>query len=214
MTEKDIPEINVEKLMAKIREEAARRRPVPNQSNNESEEGSSPRLHLSDWNDLSRSLAAAESCADIGVADLRGARYPSWARPMARKVGRLVLFLTRIITKPQRDFNHQLLYTIRNICQGTKSLEDQVVAERQARQEQLTQELKAREGVEARLEEMCEKLAKEQEARKQLEAPLSELRNTNLQLKTILILQEKRLGKFLAEAKKRLPKPFDEKQSS
>jgi len=213
MTEKDIPEINVEKLMAKIREEAARRRPVPNQSNNESEEGSSPRLHLSDWNDLSRSLAAAESCADIGVADLRGARYPSWARPMARKVGRLVLFLTRIITKPQRAFNHQLLYSIRNIFQGTKSLEDRVnvlLAMIQALELKLIGEKNV---LEERLQERRKQLeARLEEARKQMEAPLSELRNTNLQLKTILILQERRLEKFLAEAKKRLPKPFDKKQ--
>jgi len=113
-----------------------------------------------------------------------------------------------------------LLYSIRNIFRGTKSLEDRVnvllamiqalelklIEEKNVLEEHFTQELKAR------LEEMCEKLAKEQEARKQMEAPLSELRNTNLQLKTILILQERRLEKFLAEAKKRLPKPFDKKQ--
>lgn len=44
------------------------------------------------------------------------------------------------------------------------------------------------------------------------EARMAELEKTYLQLKTTLILQERRLGMLLEEARKRLPEPFDREQ--
>ncbi len=103
--------LDVEALKAQIRESAARRRAVP----------APPAL---DWDLLTASLRRVESHADIaaGPPDLPRFRGP-W-RLAARFLARVVLYLSRFLTSRQREYNHAVLTSLRNIHGGLRLLEE------------------------------------------------------------------------------------------
>lgn len=65
-----------------------------------------------DWQAAALGLRQAEQFANVGAETPPMSRYRGPLRPIARGMARLVLFLGRIVTRPQREFNVALLRTL------------------------------------------------------------------------------------------------------
>ena len=238
MIESNNPEIDVDELMVKIREEVARRRAdVASPSPPLSRPQDSVPTAIEWSSSLSASLPAAEYQARH-VGTVPGwARFGGVKRKIAQQVARVVLYLSDFIINQQKQVNGTILSALRaigdslgrlesrlgeqiqqkdevakslNILQGAVGRVDQ---EQQATLQRLEAEL-------ARREEHIQGVEQEQRAAVQrLEAELArrEERENNLekslyQLKVNLVQQERRLTLLLEEARKRLPEPFDQQQ--
>jgi hypothetical protein len=127
-----VPDIDVEGLKCRIREEVARRRaakpqPLPTRTNGFAGRTRSwPGLARS-WHDAKLSLKAAEQFADVGLQLPELARLRGWmgfpARVLARLLARCVLYLSRFLTNRQRQFNVCTLDTIHHLQEVVRRLE-------------------------------------------------------------------------------------------
>jgi len=215
MIENNNPEINVDEIMAKIREEVVKRRsgitaPQPNYSRI-GESG-----FAFNWSQIRASLNEAEQNADVGTSILSMRRF-NWAiRWLAKLTGRVVIYLTEVITFPQRRFNQSIVQALRITIEA--------LAERDTRiaglEESMNQGLAERDTRIAGLEESMNQGLAERDTRiagfeeglaeRDGRTALSE--KTISHLKTSLVLQERRLSMLLEEARKRLPEPFNQEQ--
>lgn len=128
MIETNNPEIDVDEIMVKIREEVAKRRTnATTQSPNRTGPGNTGfAFH---WSQIRASLSDAEQNADVGTSFLSMRRF-NWAiRWLAKLTGRIVIYLTEVITFPQRRFNQSILHALRITTDGIRHM-NQGLAER------------------------------------------------------------------------------------
>ena len=232
MIESNTPEINVDELMVKIREEVARRRAL---SLSQQEDSGPMAIDLARVN---ANLQAAEHQAQhVGEAVPGWVRFGRIKRKIAQRIARVVLYLSNFIINQQKQFNVTILSTMRAMSDGLGRLENRfgeqvqqkdevyqtlgvlretigrVEREQRAALQRLETELAQREertqGVEREQRAVLQRLETELAQREVRE---KELERTLYHLKINLIQQERRITLFLEEARKRLPEPFDQPQ--
>ncbi len=177
-------EIGVDALTAVIGEEIARHH---GRNGHGGAHGHAARSVV-DWNRLTNDLDLAEENAHAGAALPPMRSLSGLKRRVARFVARGVLFLSRVVTNRQRQYNLSLLSAVRDLTSGLRRFEEE-----QRRQ----------------LQENCQRLetlANEQAKRiRVLDGSLAHARAG-------LVAQERRLNILIEEARRRLPEPFDEGQ--
>lgn len=241
MIESNNPEINVDELMARIREEVARRRA--------NEATAPPSVLRSEsltktaiaWSQVNVSMQAVEYHASrVGEVLPELARFGRVKRKIGQQVARIVLYLSRFITDQQKQFNWATLKALQAMSNSLRSLEGgfgeqerqkderaEILNALQETVERVEQEhragLERLEVVEQAHRAGLERIeAIEQAHRAGLERLLpnlvrqeeraKELERTLYQLKVNLLQQERRLSVLLEEARKRLPEPFNQVQ--
>jgi O-antigen chain-terminating methyltransferase len=119
MIETPNPEINVDDIMAKIRQEIAER--------NKTE---SPEKRFEFWTggngdaalkEVELKLKMAEENWEVGIKQLPLMRFPKSVRWLAYLVARMILYLTQIITIPQRFYNQATMEGFRTLLVGVRS---------------------------------------------------------------------------------------------
>jgi O-antigen chain-terminating methyltransferase len=119
MIETPNPEINVDDIMAKIRLEIAER--------NKTE---SPEKRFDFWTggngdaalrEVELKLKMAEENWEVGIKQLPLMRFPKSVRWLAHLVAGMILYLTQIITIPQRFYNQAILEGFRALLVGVRS---------------------------------------------------------------------------------------------
>ena len=128
--ETDTPEISVPELLARVQEEVARRRKADSSPRNSPE--NSPGSYLGtgrrsrsnlDWGIITAYLGIAEKNALVGKHVPNMKRFPGPVRMVARLLGSGFLYVLRMITNPQREFNHAILIALRALQDGIRQLE-------------------------------------------------------------------------------------------
>jgi len=219
MTESKSPDIDVDQLVAKIRQEVARRRA----------ESRGPAIAAAQL-DAGDGVAGARALqAGIGAAEQQARiatlvpDWPDWnglKRRFGRLVARVVMRLAVFITAQQREFNLAVLALFRDVASGLSQLE---AAQRQTQTglvlledgfDRVERRLSERERpLDDRLDRM-ERFASEAIERLQNEVASRNARTDDVErkvlaLQTDLIVYERRLERLLEEARRRLPAPLD-----
>ena len=120
------PEINVDKIMEKIREEVARRRQHdPAQCPREGARGSGLGSSRSNVLTVRSFLSSAEREADVGTQLPPMERFPGLIRWIAILAGKVVLYLSSFITKKQRNFNWASIQALKAITDSLERLCDE-----------------------------------------------------------------------------------------
>jgi SAM-dependent methyltransferase len=124
MIETSNNEINVDELMAKIRSEIADRHKA---------DRSKPRsaLHLGskdvvNWMDIALKLKTAEENTDVGLKQLPLLRFPRSIRWFAKLVEKVILYVTQVITIPQRHFNRAILDSLHSLLDSMKTTHEHI----------------------------------------------------------------------------------------
>jgi O-antigen chain-terminating methyltransferase len=119
MTETPNPEINVDDLMAKIRQEIADRHGTePPALGFDSPTGGVRDATLME---VELKLKMAEENWDVGIKKLPLMRFPKSLQWLAHLIARIILYLTQVITIPQRFYNHAILEGFRELIVGVRS---------------------------------------------------------------------------------------------
>ncbi len=219
MIETNNPEINVDEIMEKIREEVASRRNdiTASQPNGL---GAGDTGFAFNWSQVRGSLREAEQNAEVGSTILPMLRFPRVIRWLARLAGRIVIYLTEVITVPQRRFNQSIVRALGIAIDGLSERDNRIAA----LEESLNQGLAERDNRIRGLEESVNQGLAERDNRiRGLEESVNQglaerdnriggLEKTISYLKTSLVLQERRLSMLLEEARKCLPETFDQEQ--
>lgn len=209
MIENNNPEINVDDIMEKIRKEVshcekdeADRRSVSNGFNQNV-------INTTKIERIKEDLNIAQQNASIGTHLSAMNRFPAPIRWLARLMGRIVLYLTEIITFPQRTYNQIVLQAIRdNLDLSRRINEDltqfagdltQFAMEKAKENEKLIGLISEGDG------RLTDQLNEQDQQRVRIEKII-------LNLKTNLVFQEHRVNMFLEEARKRLPEAFSPEQ--
>jgi O-antigen chain-terminating methyltransferase len=133
-------------------------------------------------------------------------------RRLAQYAAQVILYLSSFITNQQKQFNAAILRSLRTISDGVRSLEFGFV-QREGQSSGLEGTINQIDGKLTVLEQ-----AQHNEFRRltgelgQRDQRLQQFEQTLSRLKTELVLQERRIGLLLEEARKRLPAPFDDEQ--
>ena len=233
MTNGTSADIDVAALVAKIRQEVARRR-----AHGQNGAGPADRSVPREASGLSPAIdAAVDATEQYARISATVPDWPEWGR-LKRRLGRLaarvVMRLAVFITKDQREFNLASVRALREITGALRDLdgglrqtqaslallEDAYRADLAALDERLAARERPVDERLARLElsatESVERLAAElagagaDVARGTARA--DDLDQRLLRLQTGVTLQERRLDMFLEEARRRLPAPFDDQQ--
>ena len=118
MIETQNNEINVDELMAKIRSEIANRhktdrfKPRPY-----SPLGSKD---VFNWMDIELTLKTAEENTDIGLKQLALLQFPRSIRWFVKLVGNVILYVTQVITIPQRHYNRAILDSLHSFLDAMR----------------------------------------------------------------------------------------------
>lgn len=145
--EQEDPEIDVEELMAKLREKMAKKQMnepslIPLQT---PPSAGHPAFSFN-WPQLTATMGQMDQHVDVGTQNLPMEKFPRPCRWMARFVGRMVLLMGEVITNPQRKFNHSVLDALRFNVDVIRHLE-QRLAEQDRRIAGLEQSLKERDNL-------------------------------------------------------------------
>ena len=230
-------DISAEELMAKIEQKVLSGSRSDFEGNIMPDHSGRNRKSSFDWTQINANLDIAEQHADAGTKMLPLLRFGRSIRWVARLVGHLVLYVAKIITIPQMHFNRSLLQTVRNLRNGLQHFDnhqferDQWVNNKFSGIDSYFQELDKRHvWVKEKFDErhvwVKEKFDEFQNQTTIINRRLFELENKlvgatdfindhnkNISyLRRDTIIQERRLGVLLEEAKKRLPEPFDKDQ--
>lgn len=123
--ETNTPEISVSELLERVQEEVARRRKAASHPDGPASylgTGRRSRSYL-DWGIITAYLAIAEKNALVGKHVPGMKRFPAPVRAIARFLGGCFLYPLRMITNPQREFNHAVLIALRAMQDGVRQLE-------------------------------------------------------------------------------------------
>ena len=210
MIDSNNPEINVDELMEKVREEVAKRKAYYRPSRTKSALTISP---------LTNNLNYIEAL-------LKNAESRSWARtklpakyyklPLAEKLEKFILKIFNLLFKDQREVNHNLT----SAFQQSISINRQLIAEIEDLRSQLNERLGA---VEHRTQTVDERLGAVEHRTQTVDEHLSNVNGqikdlsesylqNNSYLKNDLIQQKRLITLFLEEARQRLPEPFNLEQ--
>lgn len=118
MIETQNNEINVDELMAKIRSEIANRHKT---------DRSKPRSYsplgskdVINWMDIALQLKTAEEYTDVGLKQLPLLRFPRGIRWFAKLVEKVILYVTQVITIPQRFYNRAILDSLHSLLDAMR----------------------------------------------------------------------------------------------
>lgn len=127
MIETPNPEINVDDLMAKIRQEIAER----HKTDRPALGGYSPRSGSGDATlmDVEANLKMAEENWDVGIKKLPLTRFPKSVQWFALLIARIVLYVTQVITIPQRFYNHAILEGFKALVNSVRSNQSDIETE-------------------------------------------------------------------------------------
>lgn len=122
MLETKNPEIDIADLLEKVGAELKRQQKssADTQKNIPREE-----LRINDpytWNQLRETLKMAELNVDAGAEVTSMLHYRGIVRKIARLLGKVTVFLGRVITIPQRNFNASILHSQRIILDGLRDM--------------------------------------------------------------------------------------------
>ena len=119
MIETPNPETNVDDLMAKIRQEIADRhgteRPALGIDSLKTGGGDAT------LKDVELKLKIAEENWDVGIKKLPLTRFPKSVQWLAHLIARIILYLTQVITIPQRFYNQAILEGFRELIKGVRN---------------------------------------------------------------------------------------------
>lgn len=125
MLETNNPEIDIEDVQKKIDEELQ----VKQREMGESGQGDRPEeIPINDpysWSQLSDTLKMAELHVNAGAEVTSMLHYRGIVRKIARFVGKVTVYLGRVITIPQRNFNGSILHSLRIILDGIRDMNRQ-----------------------------------------------------------------------------------------
>lgn len=193
MIEKNNPRVDVAQLMALVQNEIDRQR--GQQVDTPFQEGTGEPVGESNnpyqWPQLAPSLEIAQQNAAAGSHLSSMLHYRKSIRWLVRGVGKIVLYLGRVITIPQRDYNNSILHALRITLNGIRDMN-------RGNDERFIQIAQLNFVVNSRLDEL--------EKRDQEKDHLIGY------LKATLIMQERRVSMFLDEARRCLPETFTQNQ--
>jgi len=221
-------EIDMDELMEKIRDNVAKRRKGSIDLRSNFSSGGDT-ISSINWPEIMASLSMAEQNADAGSTILPMMRFWKPVRWLARLVGRTVVYLAQVVTVPQRRFNQSILVALRDTVDGIRSM-NQGLTERDNRIAGLEEGLTERDnriagleeglvdrdnriaGLEEGLVDRDNRIAGLEEGLKERDRSIMTSDKAISQIRTSMILQERRLAMLLEEARKRLPEPFNHDQ--
>ena len=245
-------EIEADDLMSQIQEEVLRRFMTVPRSNY----GDTPSMF--DWPSINESIGIAQHHSDIGTKMLPLLGFHRGIRWIVKLAGRLILYLSKIVTIPQMFFNRSILQTVRTLRNGLQHVDNHLhhrenhLQHLDDRLQHLDDRLTMREGwidekfnevdksfetlddrhnwtikifeeleklitnnqsnQDRRLAEFENRLAGILEYTNEHERFVNEHKKTISYLKRDTVIQERRVGVLLEEARKRLPEPFSKDQ--
>lgn len=122
MLETNNPEIDLNKLLDKVGLEIT----IQKRNQQERNDNVNPaEMEYNDpysWNRLSETLKVAEQNANAGAEVTSMLHYRGIVRKIARFLGKVTIFLGRVITIPQRNFNSSILHTLRITLDGIRDM--------------------------------------------------------------------------------------------
>ncbi|UCF93860.1 MAG: methyltransferase domain-containing protein [Desulfobacterales bacterium] len=183
MIEGDDLEIDVDELKAQIREQVAQQPRFDLRHASPPSEKLEARALSFDWSKMAASLKIAAQYADPGSKQLQMEQFPKPIRWVAKLAGRIVLYLTRVITISQTEYNHHILHALRHGLDGLREMTQAVT------------------GLTLRITELNDKISG-------LENRIITYHQEIKNLQANQVQQEHRLGLLLDEARQRLPHPF------
>jgi O-antigen chain-terminating methyltransferase len=122
MLETKNPQIDIADLLEKVGAELKRQQENSRQTR---EQTAGEELKFNDpyaWNRLSETLKMAELNVDAGAEVTSMLHYRGIVRKIARLLGKITIFLGRVITIPQRNFNASILHSLRIILDGIRDM--------------------------------------------------------------------------------------------
>lgn len=135
MLETNNPDLNIADLQEKIELELK----VQQKKGGDGKKGSpAEALPINDpysWGQLSETLKMAELNVNAGAEVTSMLHYRGVVRKIARLMGKITIYLGRVITIPQRNFNSSILHLLRIILDGIRDMNrNTALLERQMRQ--------------------------------------------------------------------------------
>jgi hypothetical protein len=124
-------ELNVDKIMARIRQEVARRKGMI-QHGPFTHRDAQNRHIGTEWMNIAALISGAERHANIGDRPLHMTQFRTPIRWLARAAGRIVLYFTQIITNTQGHFNRSITQILRAVVRSAEVMNRGAV-EREAR---------------------------------------------------------------------------------
>ncbi len=128
--ETSTPEISVAELLVRVQEEVGRRRKFASSLPNSSDPmpasylGTGRRSRSSlDWGLITAKLHIAGKNAGVGLNVPKMKQFPGPLRVVARLLGAAILYLLRMITNPQREFNVATLVALQALKDGVRQME-------------------------------------------------------------------------------------------
>lgn len=238
--EKQVPEINVDELMERIRAEVKRRRAEVNTplqdvyQNTQLSRGN----NIDKWVQVESALDNAEQVSQVGMKLPGMYTFRGWKRKIATYVGKVVLRIAQIITRDQRTFNSSIINAIRAMEMAIKNIEVTMIEKTDHINKQLGSLELAKTEHENSISSILNKIEAAADRLNFFEATqnqiinqivtqqkteiLNQINNFESQIKVILqkveylkkglLLQEQRLSLLLEEARRRLPEPFSLEQ--
>jgi len=122
MLETQNPEIDINQLLEKVGLELKLQQKSPQ---NKHVEGSAIEVKVNDpysWSQLSETLNVAEQNSNAGAEVTSMLHYRGIVRKIARFLGKVTVFLGRVITIPQRNFNSSILHSLRITLDGIRDM--------------------------------------------------------------------------------------------
>jgi hypothetical protein len=120
--ENEGPELGIDEIMGKIREEVARRRQQYSSkgmgqfSPHDLTASASSGHDAVDFSAIRSSISAAGAHAEVGTEVTPMLHFPAPIRGVAQLIGRIVLYLSSFITFKQRNFNRAVITAMRTIA--------------------------------------------------------------------------------------------------
>ena len=127
MIETENKEIDVDEIMAKIKAELENRKEGGLKTNKVDDPFADEMLSSFDWHHLKTNMGVAEENAVIGQKSFSMLRFNRLIRGVAKFASRVVLYVTRIITFPQTNFNLAILNVLQIIRDGVTNLERRLI---------------------------------------------------------------------------------------
>jgi hypothetical protein len=128
MSSRNQPDLDLEELKARIREQAASMRERAASATPLPPDGSS--IWSFNWLEVKSRLKIAAGLAQLGAVPLLP-RFHGLKRRLALAASRVILYLTRFLTTRQTDFNVCTLDAIRGIGEALHAIETRVVEQQE-----------------------------------------------------------------------------------
>lgn len=233
MNDRQVPEVDLDELMEKIRAEVLSRKAGTTGECSQPQEtpisGSSAKHPISmKWNQVENAISMAEQVSQVG-AQLPGMHtFKGWTRRIALFAAKIYLRVSQVITRDQRAFNGSVLAAVNSLQEVTKYIYDESQQNHSSLQKEINEFrtlFKAIESNTNRLEELSKRLietdsligentSKLQNENQTLNCELMKAQQRIDYIKTSLLSQDRRLTLLIEEARRCMPGPFTKEQLS